>query len=87
MKDNFDIHKWNLERYLNENKEPLAEGSLANYYNRAENPVKLAAEKIDNMLQQLTTDEEKLDILVDLITDLAEEYATQSVDNYNAERY
>jgi hypothetical protein len=47
----------------------------------------LTAKKIDNMLQQLTTDEEKLDILVDLITDLAEEYATQSVDNYNAERY
>jgi hypothetical protein len=21
MKDNFDVHKWNLERYLNENKE------------------------------------------------------------------
>jgi hypothetical protein len=87
MKDNFDVYKWNLERYSNKNREPLAEGSLANYYNRAENPVKLAAEKVDNMLQQLTTDKEKLDILVDLITDLVHEYSIESVDNYNAERY
>jgi isocitrate dehydrogenase len=84
MKDNFDVHKWNLERYLNENKEPLAEDSLANYYNRSEDQVRLTAKKIDNMLQQLTTDKEKLDILVDLITDLAEEYASERVDNYNA---
>jgi hypothetical protein len=87
MKDNFDVHKWNLERYLNENKEPLAEYSLANYYNRSENQIRLTAKKIDNMLQQLTTDEEKLDILVDLITDLVEEYASERVDNYRSERY
>jgi isocitrate dehydrogenase len=83
MKDNFDVHKWNLERYLNENKEPLSEGGLTNYYNRSEDQVRLAAKKIDNMLQQLITDKEKLDILVDLITDLAEEYASERVDNYN----
>ena len=84
MKDNFDVHKWNLERYLNENKEPLSEDGLANYYNRSEDQVRLTAKKIDNMLQQLITDKEKLDILVDLITDLAEEYARERVDNYNA---
>jgi hypothetical protein len=84
MKDNFDIRKWNLKRYLNENKKSLSEDSLANYYNRSEDQVRLAAEKVDNMLQQLTTDKEKLDILVDLITDLAEEYASERVDNYNA---
>ena len=84
MKDNFDIRKWNLKRYLNENKKPLSEDSLANYYNRSEDQVRLAAEKVDNMLQQLTTDKEKLDILVDLITDLAEEYASERVDNYNS---
>ena len=84
MKDTFDIHKWNLERYLNENKEPLAEGGLANYYSRSEDHVRLIAKKIDNMLQQLITDKEKLDILVDLITDFAEEYGSERVDNYNA---
>jgi isocitrate dehydrogenase len=87
MGDNFDIRKWNLERYLNENKESLSEGSLANYYNRSEDQIRLTAKKIDNMLQQLTTDEEKLDILVDLITDLVEEYASARVDNYRSERY
>ena len=87
MKDNFDVYKWNLERYSNKNREPLAEGSLANYYNSSEDQVRLTAKKIDNMLQQLTTDEEKLDILVDLITDLVEEYASERVDNYRSERY
>ena len=87
MKDNFDIRKWNLERYLNENKESLSEGSLANYYKNYDVPTRSAAKKIDNILQQLTTDEEKLDILVDLITDLVEEYASERVDNYRSERY
>jgi len=84
MKDNFDIRKWNLERYLNENKESLSEGSLVNHYKNYDTPTRSAAEKIDNILQQLTTDKEKLDILVDLITDLVEEYASERVDNYRS---
>ena len=87
MKDNFDIRKWNLERYLNENKEPLAEYSLANYYKNYDAPTRSAAKKIDAALQNLIKDKKELDNVVDLITDLVDEYATERVDSYSSERY
>jgi hypothetical protein len=31
MKDNFDVHAWNINRYLNENKSPDLESELQKY--------------------------------------------------------
>ena len=33
MKDNFDLHSWNLKRYLNENSEQSLEDELTKKYN------------------------------------------------------
>ena len=85
MKDTFDIHAWNRKRYLNENEKPLSEGGLTNYYNRANSEVQSFAKKIDDALQQLTTDEKQLEELVRLITDLADEYADERLNDYKEE--
>ena len=85
MKDTFDVYAWNKNRYLNENKEPLSEGSLTNYYSNSNSEVQLAAKKIDGALQQLTTDEKQLEELVRLITDLADEYADERLNDYKEE--
>jgi hypothetical protein len=73
MKDTFDIHAWNKKRYLNEDKEQLSEGGLTNYYSNSNKDTRLAAEKVDDALQQLNPSEEQLEALVLLITDLADE--------------
>jgi hypothetical protein len=65
-------------------KHILNESSLANYYNRSDTPTRSAAKKVDASLQKLITDKKELDKVVDLITDLVDEYAKQRVDNYRA---
>ena len=84
MKDTFDIHAWNKKRYLYEDKELLSEGGLTNYYNRSNKDTRLAAENVDDVLQQLNPSEEQLEALVRLITDLADEYAQEY--HYNFEQ-
>jgi hypothetical protein len=84
MKDTFDIHAWNKKRYLYEDKELLSEGGLTNYYNRSNKDTRLAAKKVDDVLQQLNPSEEQLEALVRLITDLADEYAQEY--HYNFEQ-
>ena len=86
MKDTFDIHAWNKKRYLYEDKELLSEGGLTNYYSRSKKETRLAAENVDDVLQQLNPSEEQLEALVRLITDLADEYAQEYLDNFEQGR-
>jgi hypothetical protein len=67
--------------------ESINEGSLANYYKNYDAPTRSAAKKVDAVLQNLTKDKKELDNVVDLITDLVDEYATERVDDYQAEKY
>lgn len=67
-------------------KENVNEGNLYNYYNRAEPSVKNAAKKVDVVLQKLIKDKNELNKLVELITDLADEYAEERIDNWEAEK-
>jgi uncharacterized protein YicC (UPF0701 family) len=60
-------------------KNILNEGGLTNYYKRGNSDTRLAAKKVDDALQQLTTDKKQLDNLTRLITDLADAYAEQSI--------
>jgi hypothetical protein len=68
-------------------KNILNEGSLANYYKNYDAPTRSAAKKVDAALQNLIKDKKELDKLVELITDLVDEYAIQRVDDYQAEKY
>ena len=83
MKDTFDVYAWNKKRYLNEDKEQLSEGGLTNYYSNSNSEVQSFAKKIDGILQQLNPSEEQLEALVRLITDLADEYAQEYLDNFD----
>jgi hypothetical protein len=67
-------------------KESVNESNLYNYYNRAEPSVKNAAKKVDVVLQKLIKDKNELNKLVELITDLADEYAEERIDNWEAEK-
>ena len=64
----------------------LNEAGLASYYNRAEAPVKSAAKKVDQMLNDLVKDKNQMAKLIDAITDLADEYAQERIDNLDSER-
>lgn len=86
MKDTFDVYAWNKKRYLNEDKEQLSEGGLTNYYSNSNSEVQSFAKKIDGILQQLNPSEEQLEALVRLITDLADEYAQEYLDNFEQGR-
>ena len=86
MKDIFDIHAWNKKRYLYEDKELLSEGGLTNYYSNSNKDTRSFAKKIDGILQQLNPSEEQLEALVRLITDLADEYAQEYLDNFEQGR-
>jgi hypothetical protein len=69
-----------------ENKEEISEGTLSGYYNRSESSTRSAAKKVDDLLKTLVTDKKQLDKLTDLITDLADEYATESIDNWEMDK-
>ena len=86
MKDTFDVYAWNKKRYLYEDKELLSEGGLTNYYNSSNKDTRLAAKKVDDVLQQLNLNGEQLEALVRLITDLADEYAQEYLDNFEQGR-
>jgi hypothetical protein len=66
--------------------ETLKEGGLASYYSRAESPVKSAARKVDQMIDDLVKDKKQIAKLVDAITDLADAYAEERIDNLESER-
>jgi hypothetical protein len=68
-------------------KNILNEGSLTNYYKNYDAPTRSAAKKVDAALQNLIKDKKELDNVVDLITNLVDEYATERVDSYSSERY
>ena len=67
-------------------KNILNESSLSNYYKNYDTPTKSAAKKLDAVLQKLIKDKKELDKVVDLITDLVDEYASGRVDSYKSER-
>lgn len=68
-------------------KNILNESSLSNYYKNYDAPTKTAAKKLDVVLQKLIKDKKELDKVVDLITDLVDEYASGHVDSYKSGRY
>ena len=73
----------NFEEFLNEDKEPINEGidSLAHYYSNSDKSIQDAAKKIDAILnKEIKSDSIKKEIL-DLITDMVEEYAVEYHDN------
>ena len=76
-----------LKDLLKQNKsKQLNEASLASYYNRAEAPVKSAAKKVDQMLNDLINDKNQMAKLIDAITDLADAYAEERIENLDSER-
>ena len=76
-----------LKDLLKEGKsKKLTEAGLASYYSRAESPVKSAARKVDQMIDDLVKDKKEIAKLVDAITDLADAYAEERIDNLESER-
>ena len=87
---NIFIHTKQIEMKLKDllkkdNSKKLNEAGLASYYNRAEAPVKSAAKKVDQMLNDLIKDKGQMAKLIDAITDLADEYAQERIDNLDSE--
>jgi len=66
-----------------ENKKQINEGTLSGYYNRSESSTRTAAKKVDDLLKTLVSDKKELDKLTDLITDLADEYAQERIDDWD----
>lgn len=66
-----------------ENKKQINEGTLSGYYNRSESSTRSAAKKVDDLLKTLVSDKKQLDKLTDLITDLADEYAQERIDDWD----
>jgi uridine kinase len=79
----------NFKEFLNEDEKLLNEGvaSLDSYYKNAEKSVRDSAKKIDAILnKEIKSDATKKELL-DLITDMVEEYAVEYADNRDQERY
>ena len=68
---------------IKENKKQINEGTLSGYYNRSESSTRSAAKKVDDLLKTLVSDKKQLDKLTDLITDLADEYAQERIDDWD----
>lgn len=64
----------------------LNEATLATYYNNADQSTKAIAKKLDNIITFIAVDKKQLEEIVDLITDLADAYAEERIDNLNSER-
>ena len=79
-----------FSEFMNENSNSeLNEGvaSLDSYYKNAEKSVRESAKKIDAILnKEIKSDSTKKELL-DLITDMVEEYAFEFADNRDQERY
>ncbi len=79
----------NFKEFLNEDEKLLNEGvaSLDSYYKNSEKDVRESAKKIDAILnKEIKSDSVKKELL-DLITDMVEEYAFEFADNRDQERY
>jgi hypothetical protein len=73
----------NFNEFLNEDVNPLNEGvaSLDSYYKNSEKSIRDSAKKIDAILnKEIKSDSTKKEIL-DLITDMIEDYAVEYHDN------
>ena len=71
-----------FEEFLNEGV-----ASLDSYYKNSEKSVRDSAKKIDAILnKEIKSDATKKELL-DLITDMVEEYAVEYADNRDQERY
>lgn len=66
--------------------EEINEAGVSNYYSRAEAPTKSAARKVDQIINGLTSDKKEIAKLVDAITDLADAYAEERIENYEADK-
>ena len=75
-----DCLKQNKSKQLNE-----AVAGLASYYNRYDAPVKSAAKKIDQMLNDLVKDKNQIAKLIDAITDLADAYFDERINDWEDE--
>ena len=64
----------------------LNEASLASYYNRANAPVKSIAKKLDHILSFIAVDKRQEQEIIELITDLADAYAEERIENLDSER-
>jgi len=79
----------NFNEFLNEDVNPLNEGvaSLDSYYKNSEKSVRESAKKIDAILNKEIKSDSIKKALLDLITDMVEEYAFEFADNRDQERY
>ena len=69
-----------------DNSKKLNEAGLASYYNRAEAPVKSIAKKLDHILSFIAVDKRQEQEIIELITDLADAYAEERIENLDSER-
>ena len=69
-----------------DNSKKLNEAGLASYYNNADRSTKAIAKKLDNILTFIAMDKKQLAELTELITDLADAYAQERIDNLDSER-
>jgi hypothetical protein len=72
------IDLWDADKML--------EGTLSSYYGRSESGTKSAAKKVDDLLKTLISDKKQLDKVVDLIIDLADEYAQERIDLWDMDK-
>ena len=76
-----------VQSYITESSVNEGVASLDSYYRNAEKSVRDSAKKIDAILnKEIKSDATKKELL-DLITDMVEEYAVEYADNRDQERY
>ena len=82
-----EIKKRGLKESVKESTVNEGVASLDSYYKNAEKSVRDSAKKIDAILnKEIKSDATKKELL-DLITDMVEEYAVEYADNRDQERY
>ena len=82
-----EIKKRGLKESVTESTVNEGVASLDSYYKNAEKSVRDSAKKIDAILnKEIKSDATKKELL-DLITDMVEEYAVEYADNRDQERY
>ena len=82
MKNNME-NLPNFDEFLNEDEKPLNEGvaSLDSYYSNAEKHVRESAKKIDAIINKEIKSDATKKALLDLITEMVEDYAVEYADN------
>ncbi len=82
-----EIKKRGIKENVTESSVNEGVASLDSYYKNAEKSVRESAKKIDAILnKEIKSDSTKKELL-DLITDMVEEYAFEFADNRDQERY